>query len=388
MPQPITDEAISPVQETAAPEAPGPEIGIALCLSGGGSRAMLFHAGAILRLNELGLLGNIARISSVSGGSIVAGVLARHWQELAFVNGRSPKVGELIIKPLRELVRHRIDVINWILGTITPGTTPARRFADVLDEHLYGGWHLAQLPETPRFVINATNIGTGSSFRFSRPFMGDYLIGRVMDPDLRLAIAVAASSAFPPFYSPLRLDLAAATWVTEEGNIDDPALRDALRGRPALGDGGMYDNLGLETAWRRYRTVLVSDGGGTLDYRPKPPGDLILQSVRTTQVIDRQVRALRKRLLIDSYKAKVRDGAFWGIRSDITDYPAPDRLPCPVEQTRVLARYPTGLSKMPERTQEQLINWGYAVADASLRAFVAPGAQAPARFPHHAAGVG
>jgi NTE family protein len=30
--------------------------GIALCLSGGGYRAMLFHAGAIWRLNELGLL--------------------------------------------------------------------------------------------------------------------------------------------------------------------------------------------------------------------------------------------------------------------------------------------------------------------------------------------
>ncbi len=36
----------------------GPELadGIALCLSGGGYRAMLFHAGAIWRLIELGLL--------------------------------------------------------------------------------------------------------------------------------------------------------------------------------------------------------------------------------------------------------------------------------------------------------------------------------------------
>src|SRR5450759_332486 len=51
------------------------EPGIGLALSGGGFRAMLFHAGALLRLNELGVLSRVARISSVSGGSIAAGYL-------------------------------------------------------------------------------------------------------------------------------------------------------------------------------------------------------------------------------------------------------------------------------------------------------------------------
>jgi NTE family protein len=387
MTQPITADSIAPVEGSAADRV-GPEDGTALCLSGGGSRAMLYHAGAVLRLNELGLLGRVDRISGVSGGSIVAGLLARRWDELAFVDGRSTRVGELVVKPLRAIVRHRIDVLNWILGTLTVGSSPALRFADVLDEHLYGGWRMAQLPETPRFVINATNIGTGSLFRFSRPYLGDYLLGRIMDPDVRLAIAVASSSAFPPFYSPLRLDLSTATWVTDEGNIEDTTMRDTLRARPSLGDGGMYDNLGLETAWHGTRTVLVSDAGGTLGYDAKPPGDLVLQSVRTSKVIDRQVRALRKRLLIDGYRSKVRDGAYWGIRSDIGDYPAPGRLSCPYDQTQVLAAYPTRLTRMPERTQERLVNWGYAVADASLRAFVVPEATAPTGFPYPKAGVG
>ncbi len=35
------------------PQAP-PRPGMGLCLSGGGYRAMLFHLGAIWRLNELG----------------------------------------------------------------------------------------------------------------------------------------------------------------------------------------------------------------------------------------------------------------------------------------------------------------------------------------------
>jgi NTE family protein len=48
--------------------------GVALCLSGGGYRAMLFHVGAIWRLNELGYLdrGKLKRVSSVSGGSLTA----------------------------------------------------------------------------------------------------------------------------------------------------------------------------------------------------------------------------------------------------------------------------------------------------------------------------
>jgi hypothetical protein len=39
---------------------------IALCLSGGGYRAMLFHLGALWRLNEVGYLPKLSRISSVS----------------------------------------------------------------------------------------------------------------------------------------------------------------------------------------------------------------------------------------------------------------------------------------------------------------------------------
>src|ERR687896_176823 len=50
--------------------------GIGLCLSGGGFRATLFHLGALRRLNELGVLHRIKTISSVSGGSLMALVLA------------------------------------------------------------------------------------------------------------------------------------------------------------------------------------------------------------------------------------------------------------------------------------------------------------------------
>jgi hypothetical protein len=50
--------------------------GLALCLSGGGFRAALFHLGAVRRLNELGSLATLDSVSSVSGGSILAAHLA------------------------------------------------------------------------------------------------------------------------------------------------------------------------------------------------------------------------------------------------------------------------------------------------------------------------
>src|SRR6266566_10119491 len=68
----------------AAPDEPqqvdAPQEGLALCLSGGGYRAMLFHLGALWRLNELGYLPRLDRVSSVSGGSITAGVLGMNWK--------------------------------------------------------------------------------------------------------------------------------------------------------------------------------------------------------------------------------------------------------------------------------------------------------------------
>src|SRR5215467_3631485 len=67
-----------------ADKAKQPQPGMALCLSGGGYRAMLFHLGALWRLNEVGLLKGLKRISSVSGGSITAGMLGLKWKQLTF----------------------------------------------------------------------------------------------------------------------------------------------------------------------------------------------------------------------------------------------------------------------------------------------------------------
>ena len=115
-----------------------------------------------------------------------------------------------------------------------------------------------------------------------------------------------------------------------------------------LADGGVYDNLGLETVWKRCRTVLVSDGGGRLADDPDPPADWARQSIRVLKVIDNQVRDLRKRQILDAYRAGSRLGAYWGIRSEIDDFGCPDALPAPAARTVALAELPTRLREIDD----------------------------------------
>jgi len=59
-----------------------PPKSIGLCLSGGGFRASLYHLGVLRYLVEAKQLENVSCISAVSGGSIIAALLALKWNEL------------------------------------------------------------------------------------------------------------------------------------------------------------------------------------------------------------------------------------------------------------------------------------------------------------------
>lgn len=122
--------------------------------------------------------------------------------------------------------------------------------------------------------------------------------------------------------------------------------------------------------------------------KERPPHVWPLQAHRVLAVIDNQVRSLRKRQLIDSYEAKFRQGAYWGIRTDIANYGLSDVLPCPARSTLILAEVPTRLKRLDRALQERLINWGFAVTDAALRRHVDQALPRPADFPYPAVGVG
>jgi len=361
-----------------------PEKGIGLCLSGGGYRAMVFHLGAIWRLYEAGLLGALQRISSVSGGSITAGLLALKWKDLSFepTQLQTDFVPQVVI-PIRSLASETVDKDAVLLGLVLPGRI-SDRVASAYEQHLFGSATLQDLPDSPRFVINATNVQSGALWRFMKPYMRDYRVGEIRNPTVSLATAVAASSAFPPILSPVEMRLDPDAFTRSSG-LD--LHHKPFTNKVVLSDGGVYDNLGLETVWKRYDTVLVSDGGGKMQAEEEPKTDWARHSYRILDLIDNQVRSLRKRQVIDSFTSGIRKGTYWGIRTDISNYGLNDALPCSLQRTMELAELPTRLKRLDEGTQERLINWGYAVCDAALRKHVNPAVAKPASFPYPNTGV-
>jgi NTE family protein len=209
--------------------------------------------------------------------------------------------------------------------------------------------------------------------------MGDYKVGRVLNPAISLSVAVAASSAFPPVLSPVVLNLTAIRF--------DPDLSAPLQDKPFtsevyLSDGGVYDNLGLETAFKRYRTLLVSDGGGKMAPQEEPARDWARHALRINDVIDNQVRSLRKRQLMQEFqRGAEHDGAYWGIRSHPKDYPVGIGLTCPNARIEELATTPTRLKRMDSEYQERLINWGYAICAAAIRSYLEEPLVAAIEFP-------
>jgi predicted acylesterase/phospholipase RssA len=92
----------------------GPESGIGLALSGGGFRATLFHCGAFWRLNGLGCLQKLDRVSSVSGGSIGAGLLGLKWEKLRQSDWKKEPLGVLedVVVEKTEQVRQHFEKVT------------------------------------------------------------------------------------------------------------------------------------------------------------------------------------------------------------------------------------------------------------------------------------
>jgi NTE family protein len=360
-----------------------PDDVISLCLSGGGYRAMLFHTGALWRLHQVGLLPKIQIFSSVSGGSIANGWLALKWAELLQPGASFESI---FVSGIRRMANTTIDVWAVLFGMWRCNIP--RHVAAAYDRVLFDGAKLRDLPAEPGplFVFDAANLQTGALWRFTRDYMGDYKVGYVQHPDLPLSVAVGASSAFPPILSPVILEPPVDKYDPKyPTKLQDPLYRS----RVVLADGGAYDNLGLEPVIKRARTVLASDGGSPFQTEPKPSRFWPLQVIRVLFTEDNQVRGLRKRDLVDRYQlraalekanfpiwttpdtaALARNGTYWGITTEAANYRVEEKLDCPIEKTRRLAQLSTRLARTNARDQENLINWGYAVCDCAIRAYV------------------
>ena len=129
---------------------------------------------------------------------------------------------------MRALADATIDRPGLAAGLL-PGGGRSHALGRALSQRLLGHATLQDLPAAPRFIITATNPASGSLVRFTRAYLADWRVGKLPDPDLRLADAVAASCATPPWLAPYRLKLDAKRWETTGNVLADDACRHADR---------------------------------------------------------------------------------------------------------------------------------------------------------------
>jgi NTE family protein len=237
-----------------------------------------------------------------------------------------------------------IDVSAVISGFFPAGSA-ADVLADRYDEALFGNARIADLnegaqevagrPRRPVFVFNATSLQTGELWQFRSRAMGGPAVGWTEPRETRLAQAVAASSAFPPFLSPLYLRPAsadAAQWhdcrQVEHGHANDARFHtrrsipgeDLARYREEvfLTDGGVRDNLGMvaieQINRRRIRSEkraldqLISDSGRAFGFHADPLTNWLSQGLRVTSITSSEPDALRVDALIDRAISFSEDG--------------------------------------------------------------------------------
>jgi len=187
---------------------------IGLALSGGGFRATVFHLGVLARMAECGILEDTSVLSTVSGGSLCAGLVftlnGLRWPSSEEYKRRVlPEARRLIItQDLQRSLLRRSILSPWGLFRTRAGDLSA------LMHKLWGVTaRLSDLPEHPRWFINATCYETGKNWRFERYRMGDYIFGYSHDTSqVPVSDAMAASAGFPGLIGPLVFDPRGMKW--------------------------------------------------------------------------------------------------------------------------------------------------------------------------------
>ncbi len=251
------------------------ELAIGLALSGGGARAMAFHLGCLRVLHDKGILSKITVLSTVSGGSVIGAMWA--YSETSFeefdaevqkhlsngftkgiakyslLSGETFKiVGTILSSGVANLASSMLFLITkplGLLGIRVPLISEFRKFVaskfrrwasrstafeKYLRQHVYGNLCLDDVKRPGLgVVINATELRTGTAFRFGSKETGSWRFGTLKGHIPYISQAVAASAAFPAALPAL-------------DQIHEFELRGTVeKKRVLLADGGVYDNLGL-----------------------------------------------------------------------------------------------------------------------------------------------
>jgi NTE family protein len=385
-------------------EAAVPKIGLAL--SGGGSRAIAFHLGCLRALHQLGLLDRVVVLSTVSGGSVIGAYFHAHQGDFAAFEAkiRGVLAQGLVAQMRRKLFSTlgiRVVVAFVIIGIVAFGVallktllkmvslitprslsfhfehfeirSPLHRFASrttlleaALDDLLFKHASLNDLPTQPHLVVNATELRTGSAFRFGRMESGSWRWGKLHRNAVSVAHAVAASAAYPLFLPAFDETLA----FEKDGVLKN--------NRVMLTDGGIYDNLGLGCLWpdRSHDvslnvipvdTIICCSAGYGL--RQDPPSQFIFArmfSVFST-VFDRAQNASMHRLHEAKRSDQIKGFIFPYLGQLDRQLPNP---PANLVRREEAHAYPTDFSAMPDEWIERLSLRGEQLTLCLARAYM------------------
>ncbi len=334
---------------------------------------MLFHMGVLRYLAEQGRLEMVDRISTVSGGSLLVGLILQEtslkWPtSRQFIDHVYPALKtkfcarSLLLGAARQLLRPT----NWqfLLSRANLLSLALKREWGVTAE-------VANLPVKPEWSINGTTAENGKRFRFKRDSLGDYSIGYADPGGFPLSAAMAVSAAFPGGFGPLALDATRFAWKKRPAwGASEASAAPVSPAFPKLHlyDGGVYDNLGLEPYFDAGKGkakqdncfILVSDAGAPLPQKFDFWATNPFRLKRVADIMAEQARALRVRTFMHYLAQDATQGAYVYIGIPA----APDQL----VNGQQPALFPTSLSRVTEEEFDGLAAHGYRQAEAPVDA--------------------
>jgi NTE family protein len=192
------------IHSVARPDQPV----ILVAISGGGSRAAALGWAVLEKLKRtsytvggqtMRLIDDIAVVSSVSGGSVIAGYFG--------LNGPDGLDGfdRAFLRPdnMRALELHALNPFTWVRLKST-GNSRIKLLQELLDREIYAGKTFDALnqPGKPLVVLNSTDMASGEVFSFLPSRFDDICADFDAEP---LSTGVSASAAFPILLTPVAL---------------------------------------------------------------------------------------------------------------------------------------------------------------------------------------
>lgn len=341
---------------------------VALVLSGGGIRAMVFHLGVLRLLAERGMLERVTRISTVSGGSLLVGLIFQECQ-LAWPSS------EAFLSQVYPALRSKLCSRSLQWGAARQLLRPANlRFilsrANLLARALSVEWgisgKLKELPPMPEWSINGTTAENGKRFRFKAAELGDYELGYAAPGNFPLANALAVSAAFPGGFGPLTLNASKFVWKRRPWGapVGSEVVVDIGYRRLHLYDGGVYDNLGIEPFFDAGRIksklsdeiIVVSDAGAPLAPGFSSSALNMFRLMRVADIMSDQAHALRVRTFTTYLQAAPGRGAFIYIAT-------PVNTASKCKSAAFAAGFPTTLRRLNSDQFDRIADHGYRVAE-------------------------